>query len=1265
MLGVDDFFGLHAKEFGLSLVDGESDLSYQINMLDTPSRIDSTTTSRALASLVLGLVSVAACARDLAAEDPFGREYFHGIETVFYLRPADPKFRYLREKLAGVGLESAVWTGRLFQESSSILGISAEDLDSIAIGVHTNGLYAGLAVGKSRSLRAQRGPFRGARRQVIADEVCWVWRNTFAHAYPTPTTVLYGTESEVRLAFKRPQQTKAMEGLPSLAQLGNPQVAMLVSAEEYFWRISSLNVKDDGFDIQVVTRLRPSSSPQLREYVDANMALRKRMVEKQGIAQRTTLSFDIDADRTTETIKVRNLQAAEWKNALPLMSVCLGGEAMLANSSTQMQFQTKPEQADFLIAQNSQLLRETAFGEARRALEKAVIRQISSCIFSEHGIKALATVLAQPGSKAIEDEILLRLSQCNTPRATILYDQAIAARLTVPKKIARNSGFRAVRQHALHGEDETSAAACRILSAHHFLSAHHSRYVDSARDFMGVIREVAEDTSRSMFVRATANKALVDAGIASITGVDMTALVPVKPLHLKSADPAASDAVVKALRQLDRGDAQDQVSVIKSLTQMDVVPERRGAVIDMLVSLLRETDMDQLVRYALAHWMNRESLPVFAEVFGQYQHEGHDLTNEDFLSILNDMKFAGHVVSVLDACRVIAAAKPGIRTLCRKAIEQMIAAGFETEDIPALMDLQASRHFSLSDSLKRKMIELNDPRLIRFLVSELNGHDDDRRKLARSALIRFGPIAEVPVRDAFEQEGVASASDCMQILQEIGSARSLPVLLAKQKTFNPNAGVLDLQQVAQSAIDTIKTANRKPVDLSNQRLAIYLTRESIRLAEQMVAFYQSNHGMLPDEKIGNRIVQEIRDGWDQPLRYEVVDENRFAIRSGASDHRLGNQNDIVEQTPSPIPGSVDEAIAGLVTGDRSQAVELFAWLKDKELDATQSTNAVIAAIRLLNHSHVKQQAFDWLASHLNGSHEVLLEKSLTYYPAAPCRDKDFVTSIEALRELVAESGRSIARVNPPVKPAADSIAKANPQPELRPARPNSERRVEPGREVPGQRVPDRGAQRAGPRSIGRPKTDSRKPSVDDYIAELKSKDLSESDKRNAVWQMSRMTFNDEQRDELFSLLPPLIDWDDSTISLAAFDTLQQAGFKDTDIPILKKLLEIPYLSRSVGDELVRLVNDEVIEFLTDRLASPKSNTDPAFSVVKDIGDSAESCLWSPAQNDNVAIQGRALSLIGLIGTQKSIDYLRGKDFGTAQAQVDLAIRQIEARSKKQ
>ena len=70
-------------------------------------------------------------------------------------------------------------------------------------------------------------------------------------------------------------------------------------------------------------------------------------------------------------------------------------------------------------------------------------------------------------------------------------------------------------------------------------------------------------------------------------------------------------------------------------------------------------------------------------------------------------------------------------------------------------------------------------------------------------------------------------------------------------------------------------------------------KTSIAMAEAHTII-ESNRGEgdeLPGDDEGNRLIEDIEDGWGNPLQYEV-DGARFVVRSAGPDGKFGTEDDI-------------------------------------------------------------------------------------------------------------------------------------------------------------------------------------------------------------------------------------------------------------------------------------------------------------------------------------------------------------------------------------
>ncbi len=1197
-----------------------------------------------------GLCCGTACrAQDSTTAEALGLSYMHGSDNVWYLRPNHPKFLYLRAKFRDNGIEGVAWSPLFIRETEQLLGAPASQIDRIAVGICPHATAYTSVIHGSFAVETTPGS-RGVSKQQVGNQVYYLLPNLFVLAKTDRSTVLYGTEPEIRVALARKANVPA--GLPSIKQLGDPQAITVSLSTIHVWEVQTLHIHDDGIVVRRLTQFHPSNPDALQQHIDGVKVNANTYLGTMNLTpQQATYRSALDNNRLTETFTIRGLGERDWKqlgNFVGRFTSPISGFGVMALHHEELM---NPDNAELLVSSNARLLQHAVFGSDREALETSTIRLLSRCVYSDQGIKALEGVLEKPGSPKLFAAAMEELNACKTARATILYDRALAAYPRFQPQYA-TTGYVALRYYLRHGEDAASAAACRILAR-----------LKPIEHFSNDLRQLAVDPKRDMSVRAAASQSLVDAGFAAVPGVDLDANLPVDALNLDNTSPMSEDALTDLLRKLDGGSAIEQHDAIASLRAIDIDPRRRDAVIDLLLPYIADPAIGRAARDALTRWVDRNALPLLANAFTKNRYQTIKL--DHLIGFLQELKLRGQVVSLVEVCHVLLT-DPDARAgaLPAEIMEHLIEQEpFQSEDVPYLLALADVVNWRFSDDLRMKVLELNDPRILPFVVNELEDGNYESKIAAKETLIRFGPQAERAMIEAVKTWGMVH--EPARVLAEIGTTRSLPDLKARQATVKLKAGNIDIRQELQDAIDSINVSKRRPADLSSLEVANYVTRESIRLAERMISHRISIDGVPPDEATASRILTHVRDGWQQPLEYQLGPQGQFLIRSHGSDRRAKTSDDIYELTPARVPATSEGIVEALVassapSADRSVATAVLPRLNTSELTEAQSTQCVVAAIRLLNHHETKQVAFDWLVANLQTSHLALLDRSLGYYPLAPIRDKDYLKSIQTLRSIAADESRP----RPAPTPATDELTgNAEPGPTMRSRPPQGGSPVTPRRDptrpqldptdvvaapVPARthRVPDRQPQAAA--------------KFNAVLAALNDSSLTATERHLAMCELKGLALNEDQKAELRPVLETMIDDRDISAALAAFTVFQEIGVPDDSVKDLFRWASNPSLATKANAELARIANEEVLEELEQRLVKAPRITDPAFQLAIQLGATAESCLW-PVLDRDVAFQGRALSVLSQIGTENTIAHLQQTDHNIQAQRLQPTIDQIRRR----
>jgi hypothetical protein len=69
------------------------------------------------------------------------------------------------------------------------------------------------------------------------------------------------------------------------------------------------------------------------------------------------------------------------------------------------------------------------------------------------------------------------------------------------------------------------------------------------------------------------------------------------------------------------------------------------------------------------------------------------------------------------------------------------------------------------------------------------------------------------------------------------------------------------------------------------------TGTALNRARQSIEQYGGEHGELPDGIEGNKLIVDIRDGWNNDIRYEP-DDHGYTIRSGGPDGEFDTGDDV-------------------------------------------------------------------------------------------------------------------------------------------------------------------------------------------------------------------------------------------------------------------------------------------------------------------------------------------------------------------------------------
>jgi hypothetical protein len=72
------------------------------------------------------------------------------------------------------------------------------------------------------------------------------------------------------------------------------------------------------------------------------------------------------------------------------------------------------------------------------------------------------------------------------------------------------------------------------------------------------------------------------------------------------------------------------------------------------------------------------------------------------------------------------------------------------------------------------------------------------------------------------------------------------------------------------------------------------THTVIAEASNRIESHRDQTGELPDNIAGSKLILEVKDGWDQPLRYELAD-GKYLIRSAGPDMKMNTGDDLTSR----------------------------------------------------------------------------------------------------------------------------------------------------------------------------------------------------------------------------------------------------------------------------------------------------------------------------------------------------------------------------------
>jgi HEAT repeat protein len=190
--------------------------------------------------------------------------------------------------------------------------------------------------------------------------------------------------------------------------------------------------------------------------------------------------------------------------------------------------------------------------------------------------------------------------------------------------------------------------------------------------------------------------------------------------------------------------------------------------------------------------------------------------------------------------------------------------------------------------------------------------------------------------------------------------------------------------------------------------------------------------------------------------------------------------------------------------------------------------------------------------------------------------------------------------------------------------------------------------------------------LEQAIEMLKSGDASYSNAYPPLSKLRQWPVDSKRRNEVASLLDPLLTAENSTVRRAAQNAIQAWGTR-ANIPTLLKLLEWQeYGERVAGLEgLAAIGGKEAAEAIAEKMLDKEIRL-PAKRALEKMGPVAEEAVWQHVGAGDNSLHSYACQVLGKVGTSKSLvklKALRERDSGR-RASISIAIRDMEKRLVK-
>lgn len=454
-----------------------------------------------------------------------GLTNFHaGMREFRYIKPSDPHLTRIRKLLQNNRPGYTLWPMDPIPSFQRLFTISSGKLDSLTLATpHRSGnVRPFLVFGKSGKLAIKQRPPAEYSPVSFGESRYYRWKNDSCFASIDQDSFLHGTESDVRVCMGTPIHPVMDDSIPPWKAFADPAVFLLelMPANNFVkTRATGVRFANDGFEIRQVVAYRDDIELEFIQQQSTQIA--KGFAKSPAVSGHDPLRPDqysyetkIIRHSVLNTIRLKSISTVdEWRQAMRALLSELQPFGVMQLNYRDISLAQKN-----MLSTHSQLLGGIPNErERKRAVQRLMtdLEQISKSMSSD-GVDTIENVFVETQDPNIAQQIRGQLQRGFSKPSLILNDRIAAA----GDALQRPPSDEILKFYLLYGDEESSAAACRIVGREKIVS------------LVEPLEEILRSQDRGDVLRAAAGQSLRRLGKPVSVALDWSLAPTPKPIQL-------------------------------------------------------------------------------------------------------------------------------------------------------------------------------------------------------------------------------------------------------------------------------------------------------------------------------------------------------------------------------------------------------------------------------------------------------------------------------------------------------------------------------------------------------------------------------------------------------------------------------------------------------------------------------------------------------------------------------------------------------------